>query len=284
MTQAYADLHMHSLRSDGMHRPAELPEMAVRAGLAAIALTDHDTAAGVAEAAEAGRKLGIEVVPGVEISSSSGGQDIHVLGYLIDVEDARFRERLASQRDVRIERNRLMMESLRSHGLLVTIEEVAELAARFGKSAENLGRPHIAQLLVQKGYAASQEDAFARWIGKGAVAYAAPPRISPEQAIDWIREAGGAAVLAHPGVYGDEALVSRLIEYGLDGIEAYHSDHTEEQEAAYAAIAARHGLVATAGSDFHGSRVGEPVFHGPVGNRRTPLETITLLRERTRRT
>ncbi|GAB2702396.1 PHP domain-containing protein [Paenibacillus thermoaerophilus] len=280
---AYADLHMHSLRSDGMHRPAELPEMAARAGLAAIALTDHDTMAGVEEAAEAGERIGIEVVPGVEISTADGGQDIHVLGYFVDPSDPLLRARLESQRDVRKARNRLMIEALRAHGVDITLEEVAELAARSGKSADNLGRPHIADCLVHKGYAAGRADAFDRWIGKGAPAYVLPPRIAPEEAVDWIREAGGAAVLAHPGLYGDEPLVERLIAYGLDGIEAYHSDHTPEQERAYAALAERHGLVATAGSDFHGSRGGEAVFHGPVGHRRTPVDTIKRLRERIRR-
>lgn len=280
--RAQADLHVHTSVSDGDFPPEEVVRLAAEAGLQAIAVTDHDTLDGFAEAAEAGRRWGIEVVPGVEISASSEGKDIHVLGYFVDVSDVRFRERLAFQRDARRRRNERMAERLRELGVPVALEEIEEEARRSGKPNRHIGRAHIADWLVRNGYAESRADAFRRWLGREGAAYVALSRIAPEEAIRWIHEAGGAAVLAHPGLYGDRGLVGRLADFGLDGVEAYHSDHDAEQEAFYAATAQQFGLVATAGSDFHGRRGGD-FFHGPVGNRRISCDVLEHLKERTKR-
>ncbi|PDO11821.1 MAG: phosphatase [Candidatus Reconcilbacillus cellulovorans] len=280
--RAQADLHVHTSVSDGDFPPAEVVRLAAEAGLQAIAVTDHDTLDGFSEAAEAGRRWGVEVVPGVEISTSSDGKDIHVLGYFVDVSDARFRERLAYQRDARRRRNERMAERLRELGVPVALEEIEEEARRSGKPNRHIGRAHIADWLVRNGYAESRADAFRRWLGREGAAYVALSRIAPEEAIRWIHEAGGAAVLAHPGLYGVPDLVDRLAAFGLDGVEAYHSDHDADQEAFYAAAAERLGLVATAGSDFHGRRGGD-FFHGPVGNRRISRDVLEHLKERTKR-
>ncbi|GIP39800.1 PHP-like protein [Paenibacillus sp. J31TS4] len=276
----YADLHTHTTASDGTQPPAENVRLAKEAGLAAIGITDHDTVAGIQEAVEEGEKLGIKVVPGVEISTVAGGQDIHVLGYGIDERDPVFLDRLRQLRDVRETRNEMMIARLNELGLAVTMEEVLAGVSKT-RPDETIGRPHIAQALIAKGYVSSMEEAFERYLGKTGVAYVNPPRIHPSEAIRWIHEAGGTAVLAHPGLYHDDPLVDELIGEGLDGIEAYHSDHTPEDEAKYASLANRHGLLVTAGSDYHGERHGQ-VFHGPIGNRRIAEDVVEKLLERRR--
>lgn len=278
-----ADLHAHTTASDGVHAPREVIRFAKEAGLAAIAITDHDTLGGLAEARAEGEKLGILVVPGVEISTALSGRDIHVLGYFVDTEDAAFLARLESQRETRIRRNEMILEKLAALGIRIGMEEVLASAARAAGGARraddirSIGRPHIAQVLVERGVAASVRDAFDRFLGEGGAAHVVPPRITPMEAVRWIREAGGKAVLAHPGLYGDDGLVERILAAGIDGIEAWHSDHAPEQEARYAALAERFGLPATAGSDFHGEREGE-LLHGRVGNRRIPLAVLDRLR------
>jgi len=285
-----ADLHMHTTASDGVHSPRDVVRMAKDAGLAAIAVTDHDTLGGLAEAREEGEKLGILVVPGVEISTSLAGRDIHVLGYFVDERDETFRARLAGQRETRARRNAMMLEKLARLGIRIGMDELAAVAKRDGGSGKaagpaasgeeairSVGRPHIAQVLVEKGVVSSVREAFERFLGEGGAAYVAPPRITPGEAARWIREAGGKAVLAHPGLYGDDDLVLRIVSEGIDGIEAYHSEHTPEQETRYAALAERFGLPATAGSDFHGARNGE-LLHGRVGDRRVPLSVLERLR------
>lgn len=283
-----ADLHAHTTASDGVHSPREVVRMAKEAGLAAIAVTDHDTLEGLAEARAEGERLGILVVPGVEISTALQGRDIHILGYFVDERDGLFRARLQSQQETRARRNALMLQKLADLGIRIEPEELMAAANRTGAGGDrgaagsegpkrNIGRPHIAQVLVERGIVASVREAFERYLGEGGAAYVVPPRITPGEAVRWIREAGGKAVLAHPGLYGDDGLVENIVTAGIDGIEAYHSDHAPDDEARYAAMAERFGLPATAGSDFHGKRQGE-YLHGPVGARRISLEVLDKLR------
>jgi len=275
------DLHTHTTASDGLLSPAECVALARRQGLAGFAVTDHDTTAGVSEAARAGRELGVDVVPGVEISAQGDGHDVHVLGLWIDPDDAAFAARLASNRDVRRARNLAMFEALRRHGLDVTLEEAERIAASLRPDGDaSVGRPHVAELLVRKGYAADIREAFDVWIGEGGKAYVTVERVPPETAAAWIREAGGVVVLAHPGLYRDaEGLIERLARSGaLDAVEAAHADHDERQEAAFRALAARYGLPTTGGSDFHGVRGGVP-FHAMLGGRRTPRDVVERLLE-----
>jgi len=271
------DLHTHTTASDGTHSPETNVRLAKEAGLAGIAITDHDTVAGVAEAAACGEQIGIKVVPGVEISTAADGKDIHVLGYWIDTKDERFLQRLAGQRNTRGRRNEMILQKLAELGYEVTEEEVlAQAAARPGKDG-SVGRPHIASAMVAKGYVGSIAEAFDRFLAEGSAAYVNPERISPEEAVRWILEAGGVPVLAHPGLYGDDKLVERLIGCGLKGIEVRHADHAPEDEARYGKMAEAFGLIATAGSDFHGERGGQ-VFHAPLGSRRADFETVERLR------
>lgn len=275
----YADLHTHSRASDGTETPADNVRIAHAAGLFALAITDHDTVAGFEEAAECGKRLGVTVVPGVEISTVAEGQDIHVLGYYIRTGDPVLLSRLEELRSVRDRRNEMMLERLRELGIGITMEEVEERRGRAGRAADSIGRPHIAQVLMDKGVVGTMEEAFAKYLGKTGAAYANPPRIRPETAIRWIHEAGGAAVLAHPGLYGDDALAEALVAHGLDGIEAFHSDHTREDMDRYLSMADRHGLIVTAGSDFHGMRNGV-VFHAPLGSERISVRVLEELRRK----
>ncbi|KWX73944.1 PHP domain-containing protein [Paenibacillus jilunlii] len=275
-----ADLHTHTLASDGMQSPAENVRLAYEKGLAAVAITDHDTVAGVAEALEAGRKYGITVVPGVEISTRAGGKEIHVLGYYLDTQQELFLTRLAEQRNTRAQRNEAIIAKLQALGIDITMDQVTAGIGRELKPDESVGRPHIADELVRLGAAVDMRDAFDKYLAEGAAAFVSPPRITPELACGWIAEAGGAAVLAHPGIYGDDELVRSIIERSaLRGIEAYHSDHSPADAERYLALAEEFGLLVTGGSDFHGARQGV-VFHGEIGSVSVPVDVLEQLRDK----
>ncbi|WP_047151504.1 PHP domain-containing protein [Aneurinibacillus tyrosinisolvens] len=269
------DLHSHTVASDGTCTAQESIERAKNRGLTALGITDHDTVAAIPDAIREGERLGVEIVPGIEISSVDGGRDIHVLGYYINIEDAEFLTRLESLRDVRNIRNRMLVEKLNELGFPVTM---AEVESRKKEKTGNIGRPHIAEVLVEKGFVSSMQEAFDKYLGQDGAAYVNPPRISPEEAIDMIHKAGGVAILAHPGLYNDTQLVERLIAYGLKGIEVHHPDHSEEDEKIYEQMADKHSLLKTAGSDFHGFRNGK-VFHGDLGERSTTVDTVRRLKE-----
>lgn len=273
------DLHTHSTASDGLNTPSENVAMAGRLGLAAVAITDHDTVAGVAEGLRAGESLGLEVVPGIEISTVLEGIDIHVLGYFINHENPLFLERLRGLRAVRDQRNERIVDNLNRLGVPLTMEEVRLRIKDKNGEEETVGRPHIADALVAKGYASDIRDAFSKYLAEGAAAYASVNRISPVEAFSWIREAGGAPVVAHPGLYGNDALVFSLLQEGKPaGLEVYHSDHSEEDERRYRQMADSLGLIATGGSDYHGERQGV-AFHGKMGAKTIDAAILQELRE-----
>jgi len=269
-----ADLHTHTTASDGTCEPAENVRLAREQGLSAIAITDHDTVAGIPQALEAAAAQGVEVIPGVEVSSLARGQDIHVLGYFVPYADSSFQEKLAGLRETRHERNKLMIARLRELGIPITLESVYR---RKQGTDKNIGRPHIAEELIELGVVSSVEEAFEKYLGKEGAAYVNPPRITPQEAITLIRQAGGVAVLAHPGLYNDDELVQQLIAFGLDGIEVYHPDNSEAQRLKYLQWAKEHGLVVTGGSDFHGWR-GEEPFHAMLGSHLALEDTVEKLR------
>ena len=273
------DMHTHSTASDGMQTPAENVRLARGIGLGGLAVTDHDTVAGVAEALREGEALGVTVIPGVEISTRAGGKDIHVLGYYVDERDPLLLERLAGLRNTRDARNEAITAKLRELGIGITMESVVGGMGRPLKPMESVGRPHIAYELVRLGAAADMRDAFDRYLAEGAAAFVLPPRIPPEEACRWIAEAGGAAVLAHPGLYGDDTLVRAVLEQGnFAGLEVYHSDHAPAACGRYEALAEELGLIATGGSDFHGER-GGVVFHGDLGSVTAGMDRTVQLRE-----
>ena len=247
------DLHTHSNCSDGSLSPRELVQLAKKRDLRAIALTDHDTVAGVAEAVAAGKELGVEVVPGVEISAQYPPGTMHILGYCFSPSQPEFLKALKKLQEVRAARNPKIIERLQALGLEITTAEVLNL------SSGQVGRPHIAKALVNRGYVSSIDEAFSRYLQKGAVAYVEKFRFSPREAIALIRGAGGLAVLAHPFTLGITEpreltlLVKELQEMGLAGLEVFYPDHTEETVVLYKDIAKNLGLVCTGGSDFHGN-------------------------------
>ncbi|MDO7905260.1 PHP domain-containing protein [Paenibacillus sp. JX-17] len=277
LTEGKCDLHTHTTASDGMQPPADNVRLAKERGLAAVAITDHDTVAGIGEALQTGKEQGITVVPGVEISTRAGGKDIHVLGYYIDHQDTGLLRRLEELRRTREQRNDRIIAKLQQLGVEVTLQEVIDNLGRPLKPDESVGRPHIADLLVRKGYAEDMRDAFNRYLAEGAAAFISLPRIGPADAFAWITEAGGVSVLAHPGLYGNDELVHSILREGRPaGIEVYHSDHDEAAEQRYLEMAHQYGLLVTGGSDYHGAR-GGVVFHGELGSRTVEYEVLERL-------
>ncbi|MGA4720112.1 PHP domain-containing protein [Fictibacillus nanhaiensis] len=268
------DLHTHTTASDGTYSPVDNIRRAVEKGLGAIAITDHDTVNGIEEAmVEANNYPGFTVIPGVEISTLYQGQDIHVLGYFVDYKDENFLKALSSLTSVRDKRNKMILQNLNNLG--IPLEESELEAKRHGKG--NVGRGHIAEILMEKGIVKSLPEAFEKYLGKGKAAYASTERISPIEAIQLIKQAKGVPVLAHPGIYEADELIPILSEKGLVGLEYSHPDHTEEQVVFYEGLADEYSLIKTAGSDFHGFRNGE-VFHGDIGSCSVPISTLNELR------
>jgi len=271
----YVDLHTHTTASDGVHSPSDNVRMAKEAGLVGLAITDHDTIAGVAEALSEGKRLGVTVVPGVEISSAIDGLDIHVLGYYIDCNCEVLLERLRQLRQIREQRNALILERLKELGIPILKDDISRLAAK--SKDVSVGRPHIAEAMVHRGFVGSISEAFERYLGNRGAAYVKPPRISPMEAARYIHEAKGKAVLAHPGLYRNNVVVEELLKSGqFDGLEVYHSDHKPEEEMHYKQLADKYHLIMTAGSDFHGIRSKE-AYHGAIGNRSIEHNVLSLL-------
>jgi 3',5'-nucleoside bisphosphate phosphatase len=272
-----ADLHTHTVYSDGTFTPGELLELARERGLDVVAVTDHDTTDGLGEARAAGDELGVEVVPGVEFSAVRDGEGVHVLGYLMDPSHSELTAELRRLRDDRFSRGERMVRRLQELGHPITFDRVKEIA-RGG----NIIRPHVAQALVEAGVVPTLKDAFSdELIGSGGRAYVEKHALGPLEAIALIHRAGGACVLAHPGTWREAApvpddVIEELIEAGLDGIEAHHPEHSPELEARYVALAEARGLFWTGSSDCHGTRY-DPVR---LGMRRTPPEQLEALRAR----
>ncbi|HZP84676.1 MAG TPA: PHP domain-containing protein [Chthonomonadaceae bacterium] len=279
MPERTIDLHAHTTASDGDQTPTELVRRAAEIGLTAIAVTDHDTTAGVAEALVAGKQYGIEVVPGIELSAEIEKGQCHMLGYLIDPQDATLLRRLEEVLDNRDARNEKIVGKLQALGCAITLDEVREIAG-----GEVVARPHFARVLLNKGYVGSMQEAFDVYLAKGAKAYVDRVRLSPEECIALVHGAGGVAVLAHPNnLQSDaaetEAEIARLQALGLDGIEARYSQHTPEDTARYLALADRLGLLTTGGSDFHGPSVKPTVLLGHVeGDLPAPTALLDALK------
>ena len=249
---AAVDLHSHTTASDGTLPPRELVRLAARHGVRVLAVTDHDSTGGVREAIDEARSLtSIEVVPGLEINCDVPGAEIHVLGYCVDWEAPWFQEFLAAQREER--RQRIYRIAARLAELGMPIEPDAVFALVKEGSA---GRPHVAQVMVDRGYVKSVREAFDRYLSLNGPANVPRKRLTPADAVRVIRRARGVPVLAHPGLATRDELIPELVDAGLLGIEAFYPEHSAGQITAYREMCARLGLIATGGSDFHGPRVG----------------------------
>jgi predicted metal-dependent phosphoesterase TrpH len=244
-----ADLHLHTTFSDGALSPSELLERARQAGLTTIAITDHDHTGGLDEAARSAALSGIDVVPGVELSTSVGEADVHILGYFINPGDARLQEHLEVFRAERLKRAEKIVEKLNGMQIPLTI---AAVLRRAGKGS--VGRPHIATALVEEGLIGSYQEAFSRYIGSGKPAYEKKYQISPREAIALIAAAGGLSFLAHPSTFISEQVLREVIDAGIDGIEVVHPSHSPALVAHYSGIVNEYFLLASGGSDFHGGR------------------------------
>ena len=272
-----ADLHVHTLYSDGTFTPREALTLARDRGLDTVAITDHDTTAGLDEAFEAGAELGVAVIPGIEFSTVHGGEGVHVLCYYMDLEDAELNAELARLRDDRYHRGEQMVEKLQALGYPISFDRVREIAG-----GGTIVRPHVAQALVEAGVVPTLGDAFSEeLIGNGGLAYVEKHALDPIDALRLIHAAGGVCVLAHPGTFRETkpvppALIDELAEAGLDGIEASHPEHTPEVEASYIETAERLGLLWTGSSDCHGERY-DPVR---LGMRVTPDDQLERLKAR----
>ena len=276
------DLHIHTTASDGTFTPEEVVREALRIGLAAVAITDHDTAAGYARAAAEGENCGLEVVPGIEISTKFRSA-VHILGYYIDVDSPALEEVLDWMHRDREERNVKLCAMLRASGVDIDIER---MHARFG---DLVGRPHFAEIMIENGMARDMNDAFERLLNKNKP-YFIPRQFLPiERSIEIIREAGGTAVLAHPFQYRlDDAALRELIEHcmesGLEGMECRYSGYDAAQTAYLEALAAEYGLVRTGGSDFHGAIKGEIRLGEGKGGLNVPYAFLEELRSRRAKT
>jgi predicted metal-dependent phosphoesterase TrpH len=248
------DLHTHSDESDGTFTPSEVVRRAAELGLDVVALTDHDTTSGLEEASEAAREVGVELVPGVEFSAEHQATSIHVLCYWMDVSNQELQTELQRLRDDRFRRGEMMIEKLQALGFDISFERVREIAG-----GGNIVRPHVAQAMVEAGIVADEAEAFGRYIADGGPAHVPKHALDPLDSVDLIVRAGGVCVLAHPGMWGAQSsvpddLIAAMAERGMVGLEVDHTDHTPEQRAIYRAMAERLDLVATGGSDCHGTR------------------------------
>lgn len=260
------ELHCHTTASDGTYTPERLVEHAFELGITHLAITDHDSTAALDPAARACADRGIRLIPGVELSTSYKGRPMDILGYGFDPDAPVLKRALADMIDKRNARTPKIVARLQEEGVPIALEDVLQAA-----SGDAVGRPHIARALVNRGVVASVQEAFERYIGRGCPAYVPKEVFQPGEAIGVIREAGGIAVLAHPRFLkfteGEfEALLDFLTGAGLGGIEAYYSQHSREEAERFAAAAAKRGLVATGGSDFHGENKPDiPLGIGPEG-------------------
>lgn len=274
------DLHIHTTASDGSFPPREIVKMALDIGLAAIAITDHDTTSGVREAMVAGAKLGMEIIPGIELSVNYNEKSFHMLGYFIDPDEVLLNERLKEVRRFREERNPRIIAKLNELGMELTIEE-----AMSKTSGDTLGRPHIATVLLEKGYVKNTQEAFDKFLAKGAAAYVERDRITSIEAIKLLNGAGGVAVLAHPGIYkltDDEldGIISGLAAAGLQGLEVIYPEHTRDMESKYYEMAEKYGLAVTGGTDFHGDVKPDIKLGYGFGPTRVPYEILEKLKDR----
>jgi hypothetical protein len=274
------DLHTHSTVSDGSDPPARIPELAAAAGCSAVALTDHDRLDGLAEARARAQALGVDLVPGCEVSCEWAPGTLHVLVYFVEPGDGPLQEELARLQADRVERNRQMIDRLAAAGLPVTLDELEAEAGGMGA-----GRPHMASILVRKGIVGSVQEAFDSYLARGKPGYVSKARLSPRTVAEQARRSGGVAVLAHPlSLQLDEpglaSAVAELAEAGLTGLEAVYGRYSPDQRAGLADLAHRHGLVATGGSDYHGTYKPDLAVGTGRGDLSVPDSTVAALAER----
>ena len=266
-----ADLHIHTIASDGACSAREVLEQAQKAGLSAIAITDHDSVASLEEALALAPRYGVEVIPGIELSVELGDNELHLLGYYVDYRDVDFLGRLDLLRKKRRERVDRILQKLEEMGCPLDMEELLP-----GQMTGSIGRLHVAQALLKAGWVTTLGEAFQRYIGNQGPAYVSKLKLSQKEAIKMILRAGGLPVLAHPGSLKRDDLIPELLVLGLVGLEVYYPTHTKFQTRHYRELALHYGLLITGGSDCHGLNK-EKVLLGTV---KVPYQSVETLKER----
>ena len=278
--QKVADLHVHTNVSDSTFSPEKVARYAKMQGLDAIAITDHDTCAAIAPAIIAAKGTGIEIIPGVELTAEMGDDEIHILGYFIDWQDDLFTKKLKELCRVRKERAKEILKRLSEQGIDLKYEDLLDIA---GPDSGSLGRLHIANLLYKKGKVACVKEAFTKYIGNKSPAYVKKFKLSPKEAVDMIKDAGGVSVLAHPKTINTETMPLRdilkiLVNEGIQGIEVYHSDNNDRESSEFKKLAEEYGLLITGGSDCHGLGKKDVL----LGKVKVPYELVEKLRSASR--
>ena len=265
------DLHIHSTASDGRLSPEEVVGKSAEAGLTIIALADHDTVDGIAPALETARAFpGLKMIPGIEMSTDVPRGEVHMLGYFIDYTAQELRARLETMRNSRQQRAQGIIAKLRNLGIPIEWQQVQEIAG-----SGSIGRPHIAQAMLDKGYVASVKEAFTKYLGRDGPAYVAWKKLTPARTVELILRTDGLPVLAHPLTVNDfEAVIIELKAIGLVGIEAYYNGYTADEVNRLVSLAHRHNLIATGGSDYHGL---DPGTETRIGGNDVPIEAAERL-------
>ena len=266
-----ADLHIHTLFSDGTEKPEKVVELAKKAGLKTIAITDHDVVAGIDPAAAKGKEAGVEVIPGIEFTTEAYNTEIHILGYFIDHRHPGLLQALTRIQKGREKRIYKICDKLKGLGIDLSPEKVFEIAGH-----RAAGRPHVARALVAEGYVRNFKEAFNRYIDFRGPAYVSHYKLSPEEAVKLILSSGGIPVFGHPAVSNCDDAIPDLIRAGLLGIEAHYAGHSEADTERYVNLARKNGLLVTGGSDYHGSRGGKEVG---LGDLTIPDKLVEKLRD-----
>ena len=272
------DLHTHTNFSDGSFSPTALVKLAHQKGLHILAITDHDTTEGLTEAMEATQSLPLELIPGIELSAEFQGRETHILGYFIDLSDSQFQTRLERLRATRLDRIHQILDRLQTLNLEISLPEVEHVAG-----SGTIGRPHIAQLLIEKGYVKGMKEAFERFLGVRGTAYVRREVPEAAEIITWIIDAGGVPILAHPyweGLNADEAVVScrTLIDQGLRGLEVFYGGFSARQISLNLHLARQFNVLITGGSDFHGTFKPEISIGTGRGSLKVPSKVVDHLR------
>jgi predicted metal-dependent phosphoesterase TrpH len=267
----FADLHLHTHFSDGTYTPEKVVESCREHGLSIIALTDHDTMEGCARAAAACAAAGLEFIHGAELTAEQGGHEVHLLAYFVETTHPRLRREMAKFQAVRQDRIREMVARLNRLKIPLDAQSVFALA-----NCSSPGRPHVARALVSAGHCRSLDEAFERYLKKHRPAWVPKFRMSAAHAIELVHQAGGLAVMAHPGLNRTDEVIAPMAEAGLDGLECFHSRHSTMQMEQYLALAEQLDLLVTGGSDCHGESKGRPL----IGTIKLPSDYVTRMKAR----
>ena len=265
-----ADLHTHTAFSDGTESPVRVVELAAAAGLSVLSITDHDNVDALALASPVAARLGIELIPGIEMSAAAEGCEVHLLGFLFDLQHAGLRRHLAEQQARRVERVHEMVKRLQRAGVTIEAQEVFDVAGE-----GTVGRPHVARVLLKHGYVNSVAEAFTRYIGQNNPGFVPGSTMAPAQVMRVLRDAGGIPVLAHPIYLKRDELITTFVEQGLLGLEVFHCGHTPDRIRHYEQLADRLDLLKTGGSDFHG----DAKEGSRIGSVKIPVALVDALKQ-----